>query len=152
MAYSPQFREVSGMLGSALYFPDIDIRDPTWLRSTLLFWDDIQTIAPSAIERPYRNEDTIICHEEGVLRPLRCDLHPSAIDELGQKILKITDQRSDFRFAIHGIKEKDSPTIDALSSVDGLSRDIDELVIDVIGMHPAKMSPEFREIVLRQIG
>ena len=52
-----------GMLGSALYYPHIDIHDPMWLRSAILFWDEIQTIVPSAIANPYESEDTRICFE-----------------------------------------------------------------------------------------
>jgi len=80
------------MLGSALYFPHIDIHDPAWLRSAILFWDEIQTIAPSAIEEPYQKEDTKICQAEGYLRPLRCDLHPRVIEDLGRKILHLGDR------------------------------------------------------------
>jgi hypothetical protein len=36
------------MLGSALYYPHIDIDDPAWLRSALLFWDNIYTIKSRA--------------------------------------------------------------------------------------------------------
>jgi Family of unknown function (DUF6236) len=76
------------MLGSALYFPTIDINDPIWLRSAILFWDEIQTIAPSSIETPYRNFDTSVCFSEGYLRPLRCDLHPGLIEKLAQKVFR----------------------------------------------------------------
>jgi hypothetical protein len=41
------------MLGKALYYPHIDIRDPKWLRSAVLFWDEIQSIVPPSISEPY---------------------------------------------------------------------------------------------------
>ena len=46
------------MLGTALYYPHIDIDDPTWLRSAILFWDSLQTIVPRSVGNPYRNKDT----------------------------------------------------------------------------------------------
>ena len=33
-------------MGSVLYFPHIEIRDKSWLLSTLLFWDSVYTIVP----------------------------------------------------------------------------------------------------------
>jgi len=73
------------MNGSALYYPNIDVRDPAWLRSTLLYWDDIYTIVPRAIETPYETEDTKICAKEGQLRPLYCDDHPEVIKRLSER-------------------------------------------------------------------
>jgi hypothetical protein len=41
------------MLGSALYYPHIDIEDGAWLRSAVLFWDEIKTISPNSVKKPY---------------------------------------------------------------------------------------------------
>ncbi len=60
--------------GTGLYHPFIDIEDGRWLRNAVLFWEEIQTIAPSGIRRPYRCEDSKILHAEGYLTPVRCDL------------------------------------------------------------------------------
>lgn len=46
------------MLGSALYFPHIDIHDPAWLRSAILFWNEIQTIAPTAVNAGVKPHQT----------------------------------------------------------------------------------------------
>src|SRR5271166_6464933 len=48
----------------------IDIHDHNWLKSAVLFWDEIQTIAPTSIRTPYTEADTIVCEQEGYLRPL----------------------------------------------------------------------------------
>lgn len=53
------------MLGTALYYPHIDIDDGGWLRSAVLFWDQVQTIVPTSIKKPYTNSDTEICQQEG---------------------------------------------------------------------------------------
>jgi hypothetical protein len=76
------------MRGSALYYPHIDIYDPKWLRSAILFWDEIKTIAPRAIKNPYTGKDTRILWQEGFLEPLRCDLHPELLDTLGKLAMR----------------------------------------------------------------
>jgi hypothetical protein len=73
------------MNGSALFYPTIDVHDPAWLRSALLYWDDIYTIVPRAIKTPYETKDTEICAKEGQLRPLYCDDHPEVIKQLGER-------------------------------------------------------------------
>ena len=133
------------MLGSALYFPHIDIHDPAWLRSTLLFWDDIQTIVPSAIGNPYRNADTDICFKEGVLKPLHCDLHPEIIGELGRKVANLGNRRNHIERAIQRIDPAISDSIRNLGSV---AYEIEDAFMEV-GLHPEKMSPEARYLALR---
>jgi hypothetical protein len=80
------------MNGSALYYPYIDVRDPVWLRSALLYWDDIYTIVPRAIETPYETEDTKICAKEGQLHPLYCDDYPEVIKRLSDRALELVNQ------------------------------------------------------------
>ncbi|WP_420964628.1 DUF6236 family protein [Bradyrhizobium sp. B120] len=89
------------MNGSALYYPNIDVRDPAWLRSALLYWDDLYTIVPRAIKTPYETDDTKICFEEGQLRPLYCDDHPEVIKSLGERTLELIAQlRSPLPFTL----------------------------------------------------
>jgi hypothetical protein len=133
------------MLGSALYFPHIDIDDPAWLRSAILFWDDIQTIAPSSIERPYRNDDTIICEAEGYLSPLRCDLHSDIIDDLGRKVMALASRDAPMLRAFHG---KHHPAIDAVSASEQFGWDLND-AFDMVGMRPDKLSPALRDLVFR---
>jgi hypothetical protein len=80
------------MLGSALYYPFIDVRDQAWLRSAILFWDKIQTIVPTTITKPYLNDDTIICQAEVYLEPLYCELHPEILEKLGKRVISLFDQ------------------------------------------------------------
>lgn len=137
------------MLGSALYFPHIDIRDPVWLRSTLLFWDDIQTIAPSAIKRPYLSEDTIICHEAGLLQPLHCDMYPELIEDIGRKVLKTADSRSDISRAIRQVDQRPSVTIRAARNAERISHDVEQTFEELTGMHARRAPRELRELALR---
>lgn len=133
------------MLGTALYFPHIDIDDPAWLRSAILFWDEIQTIAPSAIEEPYQNEDSRICHAEGYLRPLRCDLHPDVIENLGRKIMRLGHSANDEWWHVSQI---DNPVFRSLRQADQISVELEEAFFDA-GIHPDKMSPELRVMALQ---
>ncbi|AXX97702.1 DUF6236 family protein [Profundibacter amoris] len=133
------------MLGSALYFPHIDIHDPAWLRSAILFWDEIQTIAPSAIEKPYQNEDSRACFEEGYLKPLRCDLHSGLIEDLGRKIFGLADRNNGFGRAI---RQSENPAFDDLRSAESFAWEIEDAFHEV-GMYPEKMSPEVKEMALR---
>jgi len=80
------------MLGSALYYPHIDIDDGQWLRSAVLFWDEIKTIAPTAVRSPYRNNDTEILWKEGFIEPLRCDLNSETLDILGRRVVSLLDR------------------------------------------------------------
>lgn len=137
------------MFGSALYFPHIDIRDPVWLRSTLLFWDDIQTIAPSAVKTPYLNDDTRICAEAGLLRPLHCDMYPELIDDIGRKLLRTADSRSSFSSAIRQIDHQSNPTVSAARYAEHVGHEIEHAVIELTGMHPRRVPPELRELALR---
>jgi len=133
------------MLGSALYFPHIDIDDPVWLRSAILFWDEIQTIAPSSIQNPYRNDDTKICEAEGYLKPLRCDLHASVINDLGRKVIRLTDRDDPF---LKAIWDSDHPAAEAVEASRQLGGELNE-AFEMVGMRLDKMSPEMRELALQ---
>lgn len=133
------------MLGTALYFPHIDINDPAWLRSAILFWDEIQTIAPSAIEEPYQNEDSRICHAEGYLKPLRCDLQQQVIEDLGRQILRLGD-RSDRNW--RSLSQTENSFFESVGRADEITWELEE-AFDEAGMHPGKLSPEMREFVFR---
>lgn len=133
------------MLGSALYYPHIDIRDPMWLRSAILFWDDIQTIVPSAIENPYQTNDTRICQAEGYLRPLRCDLHSQVIDDLGNKIVSSLDWKQREFWNDAAVRNKAFRGLDRPSQYD----DEIDFALHKAGIHPEKMSPELRGLAVR---
>lgn len=133
------------MLGSALYFPHIDIDDPAWLRSAILFWDEIQTIAPSSIRNPYRNDDTAVCEAEGYLKPLRCDLHPEVIDDLGRKVMGLADLNAPI---LRAVRDQKHPAVEAICASQHFGWDLNDAV-EMVGMRPEKMSPELRDLALR---
>ena len=133
------------MLGSALYFPHIDIDDPAWLRSAILFWDEIQTIVPNAIEMPYENDDSRACYYEGYLKPLRCDLHPQVIEDLGRKILRLGD-RSNQSSCSERLTE--NSFFQSVQEADNITWEL-ENAFDEVGLHSGKLSPEMRQLVFQ---
>jgi len=130
------------MLGSALYYPHIDIHDPAWLRSAILFWDEIKTIAPKAIKAPFQTEDTKILWKEGYLEPLRCDLHPELLDTLGKRVASLMDRDRSSQPSDHT-----DPNSDALVHADKLGWAIRESFLEA-DIHPEKLSPDLRALFL----
>jgi hypothetical protein len=128
------------MLGTALYYPHIDILDSEWLKSAILFWDNIQTIVPTSIKDPYQSEDTKICEQEGYLSPLRCDLHPELLEELGRRVFKLLEDQEWHR-QFHGSQNAESPAANALIHSDKLSEQLKWRLEELIGVHPDKMPP-----------
>jgi hypothetical protein len=134
------------MLGSGLYYPHIDIADPNWLRSAVLFWDELQTIAPRAVRTPYKTKDTNILWKEGFLEPLRCDLHPELLDTLGKRVVALMDNK-EFGLKL-GRKGTVDPSCDALLQARELGLDIEDQ-FHRAHIHPGKLSPQLRDLALR---
>jgi len=135
------------MVGSALYYPNIDVRDPAWLRSALLYWDNIYTIVPRAIEAPYQTEDTQICAKEGHLRPLYCDDYPQVIKNLGDRTLEIL-QPGKLPLPFNMAMAKSEPNLAELFAA-VRSRTRTKMHRDKFGdsfLHPDKVSAELRDI------
>jgi hypothetical protein len=132
------------MLGSALYYPHIDIDDPKWLRSAVLFWDEIKTIAPRQVKAPYRNPDTDILWREGFLEPLRCDLHPELLDTLGRRVVTLMDHDS-FGGELGRRDETNSSTLLHAAKMGSRIR----RQFDLAHIHPDKLSPELRDFAMR---
>jgi len=131
------------LLGSALYYPHIDIDDPQWLRSVVLYWDEIKTIAPSAVRKPYKNKDTTILWKEGFLEPLRCDLSPEVLDTLGRRVVSLMDRG----WNQNGISHED-PNAGVLIHAEKFGHEI-RRNFDRAHIHPDKLSPELRSIALQ---
>jgi hypothetical protein len=54
----------------ALFYPWIDITNEGWLKNAILYWDGIQTIVPSSIEKPYSTRTAEVLCDNGLLEPL----------------------------------------------------------------------------------
>lgn len=137
------------MLGTALYYPHIDIEDLKWLRSAVLFWDEIQTIAPTSIQTPYQNKDTIICEEEEYLRPLHCDLHPDVLRDLGQRVVKLMEELDS---ELSMSTRRNGPVHQALLRSEELSQSYKREIKEAIGFHPDELPADVRSFVFQPGG
>src|SRR5690554_6211974 len=54
----------------ALYYPTIDIENENWLKTAVLFVDEISTIVPESIKDPYQNNSTLYLSDIGFLKPI----------------------------------------------------------------------------------
>lgn len=135
------------MLGSALYYPYIDIRSGEWLRSAILFWDEIQTIVPSSVKHPYHSPDTEICEQEGYLRPLRCDFHQDLLNRLGKRVISLL-QRPDWLSELYGRRSTNDPTIKSLKKTEDVGEEVRN-DLHGVGIYPEKMTPELQEILVQ---
>lgn len=135
------------MFGSALYYPYIDIPDSKWLRSAILFWDELKTIVPETIKDPYKKEDTEILWKEGFLAPLRCDFHPDLLNTLGKRVMSLMDIGGPGeRIYNRGLNE--DPNRNALIHAEKMGMKI-RRQFDQARIYPEKLSPELREFLMR---
>jgi hypothetical protein len=56
-------------LTSARYYPWQDVRDTAWLKTALLYWDEVKTVVPHKDLSPYLSRDSQEFYELGVLVP-----------------------------------------------------------------------------------
>jgi beta-phosphoglucomutase-like phosphatase (HAD superfamily) len=75
----------------ALYYPYIDIEDSGWLKTSMLYWDEIQTIVPSSVKTPYENATSAAFHDAGTLLPLTVESSRHEIEELADDMLEYLD-------------------------------------------------------------
>lgn len=66
----------------ALFYPTIDIVNEDWLKSAVLFWDEINTVVPESIKNPYQQNTTQYLSDEGILQPIRVNPDFEFIEEL----------------------------------------------------------------------
>jgi hypothetical protein len=72
----------------ALFYPSIEIHDENWLKSNLLFWDEIKTIVPESISTPYENKTTAILAERKILKPEIVNPDHHIVRELSENMLE----------------------------------------------------------------
>lgn len=139
------------MLGTALYYPHIDISDSKWLKSAILFWDEMQTIVPTSIRNPYQTEDTKICEKEGYLRPLRCDLHTELLEDLGARVFKLLENQEWQNKIVWGDGEEE-PARNALMHAGKLGNQIKWRLEELTGLHGDKMDQNLKSILMQAGG
>lgn len=85
----------------ALYYPTIDIHNENWLKTAILYWDEINTIVPSSISNPYEQQVTQFLADEGVVRPLYVNSDMDLIDGLADDVLNYLNSNEGYQVLIH---------------------------------------------------
>jgi hypothetical protein len=69
----------------ALYYPHIDITDEAWLKTAALYWENIQTIVPASIRRPYSSRTARELEEAQVLSAFNVDPNMEIMERIAEK-------------------------------------------------------------------
>lgn len=80
----------------ALYYPTIDIPEENWLKSAILFWDEIKTIVPTSIKNPYQNRLTQILNDKGILTAFEINPNNRLVEDLSESVMKYINEASNF--------------------------------------------------------
>jgi len=72
----------------ALFYPTIEIPDIDWLKSATLYWDNIQTIVPESISKPYHGSVAETLHEAGILTPFVVKSNSNIVRDLADDAIK----------------------------------------------------------------
>jgi len=75
------------MSNQALFYPYIDINDEQWLKTSLLYWDEIRTIVPETIKNPYQSNTTEALYDMELLTPIRVNSNMNEIEDLAESVL-----------------------------------------------------------------
>ena len=125
----------------ALFYPSIEIIDEDWLKSNLLFWDELQTIVPESIAAPYNNETTRILSEKGILKPEIVNPDHHIVRDLSENILEFinTEEGLQLLMPSNNISRIHQDKMARIHN-DKLGHRMERL----LRMHPSKMSHELR--------
>jgi len=118
----------------ALYYPTIDIQNEEWLKSAVLFWDEINTIVPESIREPYKLNSTKYLADEGILNPVPVSSDRDFIEELTNDTLNYLNSNEGFQLLTQNNNEN------AVIHRDKLPRDVRQL----FDIHPEKLPYEIR--------
>lgn len=121
----------------ALYYPTIDITNEDWLKSAVLFWDEINTIVPSSISNPYHENTTQFLSDEGILRPLQVNPELDVVDELTTDTINYLNTNEGFQLLTQGHGRY------ATIHRDKLPRDVSRL----FDIHPGKLPYEIHHML-----
>ncbi len=89
----------------ALYYPTIDIQNENWLKTAILFWDEINTIVPESIREPYQLDSTKYLADEGLLNPISVNSDRRFIEELTMDTMNYLNSNEGFQLLTHNNNE-----------------------------------------------
>jgi hypothetical protein len=125
----------------ALYYPTIDITNEDWLKTAVLFWDEINTIVPSSIDNPYKKNTTQYLSDEGILRPLKVNPEIDMVDDLTSDTLNYLNTNEGFQLLTQGRNGF------SVIHRDKLPRDVGRL----FDIHPEKLPYEIHHLLRNSI-
>ncbi len=118
----------------ALFYPTIDIRNENWLKTAILFWDEISTIVPESINNPYQERATQYLYDEGVLKPIQVNPDDDFIEELASDTLNYLNTNEGFQLLLQ------SNGRNAAIHREKLPRDVSR----IFDIHPEKLPYEIQ--------
>lgn len=125
-------------MSQALYYPWIDVRDETWLKTALLYWDSVRTIVPESIDAPYSTDTGRALQDAEFLVPLRVRSGMAEIEDLAGDVLTYlgSAEGAELLIAGHGGRRRD---IHVEKFPDELGRLAD--------IHPEKLPYQIRHLL-----
>ncbi len=125
----------------ALYYPTIDIKNEDWLKTAVLFWDEINTIVPLSIDNPYQQNSTQYLADEGILLPMHVNPDIDTIEDLTTDTLNYLNTNEGFQLLTQGR--------DRYSTIhrNKLPKDVSRL----FDIHPEKLPYEIQHILRQNI-
>lgn len=71
----------------ALYYPRIEVPNEGWLKTAMLYWDEIKTIVPASMPEPYTAATSRALFDAGALSPLHVHPRLDSVEKLAGKVL-----------------------------------------------------------------
>ncbi|MCW3128165.1 MAG: hypothetical protein JWO03_3823 [Bacteroidetes bacterium] len=121
----------------ALYYPTIDITNDSWLKSAVLFWDEISTIVPDSIGNPYQTAVSQYLYDREILQPVRVNPDDRIVRELTTQTVNYLNSNEGFQLLTQG------QDLNATLHRDKLPRDLRNL----FDIHPEKLPHEIQYIL-----
>ena len=110
-------------MSQVLYYPWIDIRDEGWLKTSLLYWDNVRTIVPDSISDPYTTRIAKELYDIGFLTPLEVHSNIPEISSLSDDVIKFLDSKEANELMMYDFGDKTERI-----HVDKISRQIIEAI------------------------
>lgn len=128
----------------ALFYPSIEITDESWLKSNLLFWDEIKTIVPASLNgSTYNNKTTRFLSEKGILNPEIVHPDHHIVKELSENIVEYINTEE----GVQLLNPNNVTRIhrDKMSNIhnDKLGHQMERL----FRLHPSKLSHELQHML-----
>lgn len=123
----------------ALCYPWIDIKNESWLKNAMLYWEEIQTIVPSSIEQPYSTQTAKQFYDEGILKPFHVKSNMNFINDLTEDVLKYLKSPK----GTESLMSKEISDVRGLNS-HKLSEELSQEIKELVNIHSDKLPSNIR--------